>query len=146
MKKFPLAPSGLTFLILFAFLASSCSLITTSSLEKAVDYKNIKEVRRHLNEGADVNKPDKNGQTPLHHAAESGYTEVAQTLIERGAKVNSKDNEGRTPLHLASRIGYAPMIDLLTAKGASIRSRDKSGRGVMHYAVLGTRKIGRAHV
>ena len=91
MKKNSHIPSSCAFLILFAFLASSCSLIKASSLEKAVDYKNINEVRRHLNEGADANKPDKNGQTPLHHAAERGYTEVAQTLIERGARVDSKD-------------------------------------------------------
>ena len=97
MKRFPLVQSGLTFLILFGFLASSCSLIKTSSLDKAVQYNNVNEVRRHLNEGADVNQRDENGQTPLHHAAQSGSTQVAQTLIERGAKVNSRDNEGRTP-------------------------------------------------
>ena len=140
MKTFPLTPSGYTFFILLAFFSSSCSLIKTSSLEKAVEYKNVKEVRRHLNEGANVNKPDKNGQTPLHRAAGRGYTEVAQTLIERGAKINPKDNEGQTPLHLASRLGYTPMIDLLITKGASLRSRDENGRGVMHHAVLSTRK------
>ena len=137
MKKYPLVRSGYTFLILFAFLASSCSLMTASSLEQAVDYKNIKEVRRHLNEGADVNKKDENGQTPLHHAAANGYTEGAQTLIERGARVNSKDNDGRTPLHLAAEIGYTPTIDLLLTKGARVNSQDKNGRVALHYAVLG---------
>ncbi len=140
MKKFSLVRSGFIFLALFGFLASSCSLIKTSSLEQAVDYKNIKEVRRHLNEGADVNKKDVNGQTPLHHAAESGYTEVAQTLIERGARVNSKDNEGRTPLHLAAEIGYTPTIDLLITKGARVHSKDKNGRIPLHYTVIVNRK------
>ncbi len=139
MKKYPLARPGFTFLILFAFLASSCSLIKTSSLEKAVQYKNVKEVRRHLNEGADVNQKDENGQTPLHYAAESGYTEVAQTLIERGARVESRDNEGRSPLHLAAETGYTPMMDLLITKGARVHSQDKNGRVALHYAVLGTR-------
>ncbi|MEE8269903.1 MAG: ankyrin repeat domain-containing protein, partial [Nitrospinaceae bacterium] len=138
MKKFPLVQSGFTFLILFAFLASSCSLFKTSSLEKAVQYKNVKEVRRHLNEGADVNKKDDNGQTPLHHAAQSGRPEVAQTLIERGARVESRDNESRTPLHLASKIGFAPMIDLLITKGARVHSQDKSGRVALHYTILGS--------
>lgn len=139
MKKYPLAPSGFTFLILFAFLASSCSLMSTSSLEQAVDYKNIKEVRRHLNDGADVNKKDDNGQTPLHHAVQSGHIKLAQTLIERGARVESRDNEGQTPLHLASKVGYAPMIDLLVTKGARVHSQDKNGRVALHYTVLGSR-------
>jgi len=140
MKKYPLVQSGYTFLILFAFLASSCSLMTTSSLEQAVDYKNIKEVRRHLNDGADVNQKDENGQTLLHHAVQSSHTEVAQILIERGARVESKDNEGRTPLHLASKIGYIPMIDLLITKGARVHSQDKNGRVALHYTILGSSK------
>ena len=137
MKNFSLVPSGFTFLVLLAFLASSCSMLTTSSLDQAVHYKNINEVRRHLNEGANVNQKDENGQTPLHYAAQRGYTEVARTLIERGAQVNSKDKNGRTPLHDASEISYTPMIDLLIAKGAEIQSRDKDGRVALHHAVLG---------
>lgn len=137
MKKFSLVPSGFTFLVLVAFLASSCSLLTTSSLDQAVQYKNINEVRRHLNEGANVNQKDENGQTALHYAAQRGYTEVARTLIERGAWVNPKDKEGRTPLIVASEIGYTPMIDLLIAKGANIHSQDKDGRFALHHAVLG---------
>jgi ankyrin repeat protein len=135
MKKYPLFRTGFTFMILFGFLASSCSLIKTTSLDQAIDYKNTKEVRRHLNEGANVNQRDKSGQTPLHLAAEGGYTEISQTLIDRGARVDSKDNEGRTPLHLASD-GYTPMVDLLLTKGASVLSKDKNGRTPLHYAVV----------
>jgi len=138
MRKFPLVPSGFTFLILCTFLAASCSLIKTSSLETAVQYKNIKEVRRHLNEGASANQKDSNGQTHLHHAARSGYTEVAQALIDRGAIVNSKDNEGRTPLHVAAESGHAPMIDLLVSKGARVHSQDKNGRVALHHTILGS--------
>jgi len=140
MKEFPLGQHGFSFLILFGFLASSCSLMSTSTLEQAVDYKNIKEVRRHLNEGANVNLKDKKGQTPLHHAAESGYTEGAQTLIERGARVNARDKAGRTPLHLAAEIGYTPTVDLLITKGARVNSKDINGRIPLHYAVIESRK------
>jgi cytohesin len=125
-------------LILLAFLASSCSLIKTSSLETAVQYKNIEEVRRHLNDGANPNQKDDKGQSSLHYAAQSGYTEVAQALIDRGAIVNSKDNEGRTPLHVAAESGHAPMIDLLVTQGAQVHSKDKNGRVALHYTVLGS--------
>ena len=138
MKKFSLVPSGIIFSVFFALLASSCSLIKTSSLDKAVQYNNINEVRRHLNEGSNVNQRDENGQTPLHYAAQRGATEVAQTLIDRGASLNVKDKDGRTPLHLAAEIVYTPMIDLLIAKGANIHSQDKDGRVALHYTVLGS--------
>jgi len=140
MKNVSLVLPGFTFLFLISFLASSCTLIKTSSLETAVEFNNIKEVQRHLNEGANANQKDKNGQTSLHHAALSGYTDVAQALIDRGAIVDSKDNEGRTPLHLAAESGHAPMIDLLVVQGAYVHSRDKDGRIPLHHAVLGSKR------
>ena len=139
MKKFSLVLPCFTFLILCTFLTTSCSLIKTSSLETAVQYKNIKEVRRHLDEGANANQIDNNSQTHLHHAAKSGNTQIAQALSDRGANVDPKDNEGRTPLHLAAANGHAPMIDLLITQGADVQSQDKNGRVALHHTVLGSR-------
>jgi len=128
--------TGSVFLIIFGLLASACSMMKASSLEQAVKYNNVKEVRRYLNEGSDVNKKDEQGQTPLHHAAHDGKKEVAVVLLERGAKVNAKDDEGRTPLHLASKNGHAPLVDLLLAKKAQVNSRDKNSRTPLHHAAL----------
>jgi ankyrin repeat protein len=140
MKNVSLVLPGFTFWILVSFLASSCSLIKTSSLETAVQYKNTKEVQRHLSEGANANQKDNNGQNLLHHAAQSGHTEIAQALIDRGAIIDTKDNEGRTPLHLAAENGHAPMIDLLVNQGAQVHSQDKNDRTALHYTVLGSKK------
>lgn len=139
MKKSLLVQSGFVFLILIGFLASSCSMMQAPTLEKAAGYGNVKDVRRHLNEGADINKKNGQGQTPLHIAARNGSKNVAEVLIERGAKVGAKDNEGRTPLHLASENGHAPVIDLLIANRAQVNSRDKMGRTPLHHAALGIR-------
>ncbi len=139
MLKFPVVRFDFVFLILIGFLASSCSMMQAPTLEKAVGYGNTKDVRRHLNEGADVNKKNEQGQTPLHIAARNGSKNVAEVLIERGGEVDAKDNEGRTPLHLASENGHAPVIDLLITHKAQVNSRDKIGRTPLHHTALGVR-------
>jgi ankyrin repeat protein len=42
------------------------------------------------------------GATLLHHAADRGYREVAEVLLERGADVMAVDGRGRPPLYLAA--------------------------------------------
>ena len=49
------------------------------------DYK-FNEVKDALNRGADVNKTDDDGNTPLHLAAMSDSYKTVQLLIDRGAK------------------------------------------------------------
>lgn len=71
-----------------------------------------------LNNGADPNVQDDNGQTPLHCAVLGqkilgGYEGIIKLLVQCGAKVDIKDEEGITPLKLAEE--YAPaMVDILT--------------------------------
>jgi uncharacterized protein len=48
--------------------------------------------------GADVNRKDNGGWTPLHFAAQEQVVEIARTLVEAGAEVDSKDHFGNTPL------------------------------------------------
>uniref|UniRef100_A0A1A9WK73 SOCS box domain-containing protein n=1 Tax=Glossina brevipalpis TaxID=37001 RepID=A0A1A9WK73_9MUSC len=59
-------------------------------------------VRLLLEHGADANKIDSKGCTPLHVGSE--YNEVTRLLLKFGANVNSKTfHMGDTPLHLALR-------------------------------------------
>ena len=51
----------------------------------AMRKKNFDAVRMILNEGADVNAPDENGNTPLHWAIILRSTEMAKLFIECGA-------------------------------------------------------------
>ena len=55
-----------------------------------------------IENGADVNLTDNQGQTPLHYAAANGHIAMAQLLIENGANVNLTDNQGQTPLDYAN--------------------------------------------
>ena len=40
-------------------------------------------------------------QTPLHLAAEEGYLDMAEVLLDHGADVNAANADGDTPLHLS---------------------------------------------
>jgi ankyrin repeat protein len=42
-----------------------------------------------------------NGTTPLHLAAEKGYTDIVRILIGHGADFRKKNAEGMTPLEVA---------------------------------------------
>jgi len=64
--------------------------------------KSPEMVEKLLAKGADVNaRASRDGRTPLHNAARSGYSKAAELLITAGADVNAKDKEGHTPLWYA---------------------------------------------
>ena len=86
-------------------------------LEAAFD-EDIKAVKQHLADGADVNAKDKfYGGTSLHHAAKAGQKEIIELLIANGADVNAKDNFGSTPLEFAIRTDHPETADLLRKHG-----------------------------
>jgi ankyrin repeat protein len=56
-----------------------------------------------IEHGADINKENNEGETPLFKACRWGYDNeiIVQYLIENGADINKKNNEGETPLFIA---------------------------------------------
>ncbi len=61
----------------------------------------IASIKLCLNAGADVNAVNNQGDTALHGAAQKGYDQVVQFLVDHGAKLDIKDKRGRTPLDAA---------------------------------------------
>src|SRR5258705_6298514 len=79
---------------------SMSDLFEPKALHDAAQSGNIEEVRRLLVIGQQPNEFDDLGKTPLHYAAEHGYLEVMESLINTGANVNAHDERviGNTPL------------------------------------------------
>jgi ankyrin repeat protein len=68
---------------------------------KKTEAEAIASIKLALEAGADVNATDNQGDTALHGAAQKGYDQVVQFLVDHGAKLDVKDKKGRTPLDAA---------------------------------------------
>jgi ankyrin repeat protein len=77
--------------------------------------------------GADYNKPDSHGQTPLRTAARNGHTGIVKYLLAKGAEVDTKGNDGATSLEHAASKGHLEIVKLLVEKGANVNVQDKEG-------------------
>ncbi|MDP6737298.1 MAG: ankyrin repeat domain-containing protein [Nitrospinaceae bacterium] len=87
-------------------------------------------VKRHLDNGSDVNAKDEEGVTPLHYAAEGGFNEIVELLIDKGANVNAKNDDSATPLDVAIQFKEFETAALLRKHGGkhvTIYSADVSG-------------------
>lgn len=89
-----------------------------------------------LENGANPNKADKRGVTPLAIAASLGFVEGVEQLIKRGAAIDVPDDSGETPLISAVHRRDIGMIRLLLKNGANADRPDNSGRSARDYAKL----------
>uniref|UniRef100_A0A8C2WU43 E3 ubiquitin-protein ligase HACE1 n=1 Tax=Cyclopterus lumpus TaxID=8103 RepID=A0A8C2WU43_CYCLU len=65
-----------------------------------------------LDSGADINRPNVSGATPLYFACSHGQRDTAQILLSRGAKY-TPDKNGITPLDLCVQGGYGETCEIL---------------------------------
>ncbi|KAF9621636.1 hypothetical protein IFM89_025368, partial [Coptis chinensis] len=76
-----------------------------------------KEETDHIYElikgGADINLPDKYGQTVSSCCCPQGHVEMIKLLLEQGANVNKADARGWTPKTLAKLLDQKSIYDLL---------------------------------
>jgi quinoprotein dehydrogenase-associated probable ABC transporter substrate-binding protein len=88
-----------------------------------------------LGKGADVNKLDDQGYTPLHTAVRNRNSDIAALLLEHGADPNLPDSDGATPLVHAINRNHVPSVKLLVEKGADIGKVDREGYTPLEFAI-----------
>uniref|UniRef100_A0A5B7AN83 Uncharacterized protein n=1 Tax=Davidia involucrata TaxID=16924 RepID=A0A5B7AN83_DAVIN len=101
----------------------------------------IKEVKRLLDEGMDVNTAawglKSHGVTPLHLAAKGGHLKVMDELLERGANIDARTKGacGWTPLHNAAKERNKKAIKYLVENGAFLPAdmNDARFNPPLHY-------------
>lgn len=92
-----------------------------------------------IDAGADINKPDSEGNTPLHIALKNENIEKARILLDLGADPHKKNNQGKLPIEVldtwkqlmlngkeitkAELLDYLPELDLPSEPKKSFISR-----------------------
>ncbi|KAK4488949.1 hypothetical protein RD792_004740 [Penstemon davidsonii] len=92
----------------------------TTRLNCAANDGDLHRLRHLVEAGADPNKIDYNGQSPLHLAASKGYEDITQFLIQKRVEINLTDNFGKSPLFEAIKNGHDSIASLLVKAGASL--------------------------
>ena len=94
-------------------------------------------VKQLHNAGADTNKADLKGNTPLHYAASNKrQTGMVELLLDRGADLNKANEFGSTPLQMAATGGCKNVVKLLIERGAQVNKVERSGLTPLHCAVM----------
>ncbi|CAF2044051.1 unnamed protein product [Rotaria magnacalcarata] len=73
----------------------------------------IKQLRKVLKAGANVNEGDNAGWTPLHEAVTKNQFKAARLLLKSGANANAPGPEGQTPIVDAVLNNNTMMVELL---------------------------------
>ncbi len=87
-----------------------------------------------LNEGADVNAKNDEGNTALILAAQLNKKDIVELLLNKGADVHAANLKGYTALMLAASKGQGDVICPLVRKGADINAKDNEGNTALQYA------------
>lgn len=102
-------------------------------------------VQALVDQGANVNAHDADGQTSLMVAAGRGATGTVQLLLSKGADINAKDKNGRTAFLWATscppdRFGLVQTLsdtaEALLTRGADITTSDAEGKTALMWAAM----------
>ncbi len=106
-----------------------------TALMIAVDYNRLSVIRLLLEQGADVNIRDDDGDTALVRAVNWKFFTTVRLLLEKDANPNVQDDLRKTPLMKAAAGGSLAITDLLIQNGANINAQDRYGETALIYAV-----------
>ncbi|PWA51285.1 Ankyrin repeat-containing protein [Artemisia annua] len=93
-------------------------------LNNAAYNGDLTQLKNLIRAGADPNKKNFDGRSPLHLAASKGHEDIALFLIQEGVEVNISDRYGNTPLLEAIKSGHDDIASLLIKEGASLTISD----------------------
>ncbi len=78
---------------------------TQDSINSPISCSNLTLVEALIKQGADINCPDNNGNTPLHYAALRRDIPMMKALLDAGADPASENSSGDSPLDRLD-VGY----------------------------------------
>jgi len=94
-----------------------------------------------LRAGADKEKTDRNGWSPLFAACHSGDDKIVEVLLREGADKEHANVFGRTPLIAACSSGHAKIVDTLLRYGADKNRRSNGWTPLSSAAFVGNANV-----
>lgn len=100
----------------------------SQTLEEAVAAGDLAELKKLLDEGADINTQCFDGQNLLACALDHQNPEIASFVMEQGIDIDP-ENASMTPLEAAIETGAAEIIDLLLKRGVDLNRKGSTAEG-----------------
>ena len=88
----------------------------------------------------DLDRKNKDGNTPLHLAALQGDSSLTFRLIKLGSVSSLVNNIGDTVLHSAVRSSDTATVSVVLSQGASVMTKNSLGETPLHSAVMSPEK------
>ncbi|EOY25768.1 STELAR K+ outward rectifier isoform 2 [Theobroma cacao] len=90
----------------------------------AAYHGDLHQLKSLIRAGADPDKTDYDGRSPLHLAASKGHDDITKYLIQHGVDINLKDKFGNAPLLEAIKNGHDHVAAMLVREGAYLNIDD----------------------
>jgi ankyrin repeat protein len=88
---------------------------------------NMETTRMLIEYGAEVDRRNDRGQTPLGGVAFKGYDKIVTLLLAHGADIDADNGGGMTPLMFAAMFGRIKVVEQLNSHGALVNRRNRLG-------------------
>ncbi len=110
----------------------------STALFMAALENDLPKVEELLAAGADVNKANREGDTPLYIACEEGHAQIVEKLLSvPGIDVNKAERRNFTPLNIACGYGYKEIVQkLLAIPEIDVNKASNSGATPLRHACM----------
>ena len=116
---------------------NKCNQMHATPIHLACINPNEKILQKIIDNGGELNFPDKLGRRPISYAAVCKGPGPLKLLIENNCNINDRDNAGYTPLILACKRGRYENVKILLEQGADPKQKIKGGKyNAFHFACM----------
>ena len=125
------------FAIVLVLVAIAVHAQNRGTIFHAILYETPEAIKTLIENGADVNEPRDDGQTPLHIAAwQSNDPEVFRVLFNAGAQIDPIGYPNHTPFEYILQKNNIELVRLFIDAGVDVRRVSNMGRTPLEVAAM----------
>lgn len=108
----------------------------SSTLFSAINNNSLKEAELLIEQGAEIDLQNLQGNTPVSYAIIRNQMDIATLLIRKGANLELRNNNGGTPLLFAITKNQIKKAKLLMDNGANVNTSIENGSTLIAIAMI----------